>query len=41
MKSIYMDHGSTTAVDPDVVRVMAPYFIEIFGNASSLHSYGD
>ncbi|MCD4703060.1 MAG: cysteine desulfurase NifS [Methanosarcinaceae archaeon] len=41
MKPIYMDHGSTTAVDPDVVRAMTPYFTEIFGNASSLHSYGE
>ncbi|MEA1984639.1 MAG: cysteine desulfurase NifS [Euryarchaeota archaeon] len=41
MKPIYMDHGSTTAVDPDVFRIMTPYFTEIFGNASSLHSYGE
>jgi len=35
-----MDSSATTPVDPDVVRAMAEYFTEKFGNASSLHSYG-
>jgi cysteine desulfurase len=35
-----MDHGATTKPDPEVVNAMLPYYNEIFGNASSLHSTG-
>ncbi len=35
-----MDHSATTPVDPLVVDAMLPYFNEMFGNPSSLHSYG-
>lgn len=40
MKRIYMDHAATTPVDEEVVKAMLPYFAEHFGNASSLHSFG-
>lgn len=40
MKSIYLDHASTTPVDPAVVRVMRPYLSDVFGNPSSLHRVG-
>jgi len=38
MKRIYMDHAATTPVDPRVVKAMAPYFSEKYGNPSSLYS---
>jgi len=40
MKSIYMDHSATTPVDPEVFNAMIPYYTDIFGNSSSVHSQG-
>lgn len=40
MKRVYADYAATTPAHPEVVKAMTPYFSEMFGNPSSLHSYG-
>ena len=40
MRRVYLDHNATTPVDPAVLEAMLPYFSAEFGNASSIHSYG-
>lgn len=40
MNRIYMDNAATTRVTEPVMEAMAPYFCEIYGNPSSVHSYG-
>ena len=37
---VYLDHGATTPVDKEVVKAMLPYYTKDFGNASSLHQFG-
>ena len=37
---IYMDHSATSPVDPEVFKAMEPYFVNEFGNASTLYSIG-
>ena len=38
--AIYLDYNATTPVDARVLEAMQPYFGQVFGNASSIHSAG-
>jgi len=40
MRRIYLDNNATTPVLPEILDAMRPYFIEHFGNASSIHHHG-
>ena len=40
MRPIYMDANATTPLLPEVLEAMHPYFIERFGNPSSIHRAG-
>lgn len=37
---IYFDHSATTPVDKSVLSALNPYFTKDFGNASSIHGFG-
>src|SRR5262245_41959242 len=40
MRSVYLDHLSSTPLLPEAFEAMKPFFTEAFGNASSLHQHG-
>ncbi len=40
MKPVYLDHTATTPLDPRVFEAMQNVFLSVYGNASSIHSFG-
>lgn len=40
MSKVYLDYAATTPTHTEVIQAMLPYFAEKYGNASSLHSFG-
>jgi len=40
MRRVYLDNNATTPLLPEVFEAMQPFYLEEFGNASSIHHYG-
>ncbi len=40
MQRYYFDHNATTPVAPEVLEAMLPMLTEVYGNASSIHHFG-
>jgi cysteine desulfurase len=40
MKTIYFDNNATTRVADEVYEAMQPYFKDLYGNPSSMHTFG-
>lgn len=40
MNRVYMDNAATTHMKDEVLQAMLPYFQDVYGNPSSVHSFG-
>ncbi|MGB9716557.1 MAG: cysteine desulfurase NifS [Thermodesulfovibrionales bacterium] len=40
MNTIYLDNNATTKIAPEVLDEMLPYLTELYGNPSSMHTFG-
>jgi cysteine desulfurase len=40
MKTVYFDNNATTKVAEEVLAEMEPYFCQLYGNPSSMHTFG-
>ena len=40
VRQVYLDNNATTLVDPAVFEAMTPFYLEDYGNASSIHALG-
>ena len=40
LRRVYLDNSATTPVEPSVLDAMMPYLTDTFGNASSIHYFG-
>ncbi len=40
MSTIYLDNNATTRIAPEVLKEMMPYLTDLYGNPSSMHTFG-
>src|ERR1700690_2190822 len=40
MQTIYLDNNARTRIDPDVLAETPPYLTDLYGNPSSMHTFG-
>jgi cysteine desulfurase len=40
MKTVYLDNNATSRVAPEVIAEIQPYFSDLYGNPSSMHTFG-